>query len=223
MQPCNLFVSFHTRTGSRRAPTCKFTGLCSILWPKLRGRSGAVPGASRLPGQPRRPPGAAPSPLPTRSPTGCGHRDTAPRAVAPREGRLDLRQHRSSTRGHGPHRLLAAAGPSPRLPAAGMPRSRPHAPFPSGARTPPLLCSGGRRNRHLCGVAPTYRLTKPRPAAGRERGRLSRPCPPPAAPAATPPPLSRHARQGPAQEPMGGRERPPASQWRPRRGSGRRW
>lgn len=88
--------------------------------------------------------------------------------------------------------------PSPARPRTPIPvrasrgAGRPLSPFTPGTRTPPLLCSppsrhscrlrggaapgpaaaaGGRRNRHLCGVAPTYRLTKPQPAAGREGGR----------------------------------------------------
>ncbi|XP_027495274.1 basic proline-rich protein-like [Corapipo altera] len=69
----------------------------------------------------------------------------------------------------------------PRAPRCGhpVPARRPRSPFPHGGRAPPLplfaappgaAAARRPRNRHLCGVAPTYRLTKTRPAAGREGG-----------------------------------------------------
>lgn len=176
------------------------------------------------------------------------------RAVAASTSRPGGQAVRASGRAAGPPGAAFHARQSGSLP--GLPRrsrsEHPAAPAalpgPVRSRALPLLCSpalparrrqGGPRNRHLCGVAPTYRLTKPRAAAGRKGGREragspvpSRPCPAPAGGAAPP---ARLVCSAPLRAPLPAPATPAAAfaprapgagagaNGRPRRGGGRRW
>ncbi|XP_059674814.1 proline-rich protein 2-like [Gavia stellata] len=162
--------------------------------------------ARRRPSDPGDPPPPRGSPVRT----SCGGGRTARSREAPAPRRSFVRR---------PPGTAAAPGPAaePRAPGTGTSAAwhpltalQSPSPPPGGSElTLPSLPSPGR-----------WRRAAPRPAPPPPpRGQ-----PPPTAPAARrPPPLSRHTPQGPAQKPMGGRAHPLGSQWRPRRGGGRRW